>query len=238
MTAYHVSRNRTPLGVYPEADARDYYAQGRIAPDDLVWCEGMPEWVAASQVFGPAPQSAAPIIPPPVPPMPPVTPPTPTAATFPAQIIPAARTDLSSTPPPPRLHWALVLLFTLLTLGIFFIVWMFIQAAWIKKIHPRSNAITLFVIYLVLVLLGQVIAGASEKDSNEAAAASMLILIGTIVSIVGIFSMRRSMVDYYNKVEPIGLRLSGVLTFFLGVFYLQYHMTRIARWKDSGVLPL
>ena len=37
--------------------------------------------------------------------------------------------------------------------------------------------------------------------------------------------------------EPIGLRLSGALTFFLGVFYLQHHMTRIAKWKETGVLP-
>ena len=116
-------------------------------------------------------------------------------------------------------------------------MWTFIQAAWVKKIHPDSNAMTLMVIYLVLVLLGQAISGASEKDSNEAAAASMLVLIGTIVSIVGIFSIRRSMLDYYNKIEPIGLRLSGALTFFLGVFYLQHHMTRIARWKQTGILP-
>ena len=231
MTAYHVSRNRKTLGIYPEADARDYYAQGRIVPDDLVWCEGMLEWVAASQVFGPAPQSAAPTIAPALPPPEPATP------TFPVQASPAARTNQPTTPLPPQLHWALVLLFTILTLGIFFIVWIFIQAVWVKKIHPKSNAITLMVIYLVLVLLGQAISGGSEKDSNEAAAASMLVFIGAIVSIVGIFSIRRSMIDYYNKVEPIGLRLSGALTFFLGVFYLQHHMTRIARWKQTRILP-
>jgi hypothetical protein len=39
-------------------------------------------------------------------------------------------------PTPPKLHWALVLLFTVLTLGIFLIVWMFIQSSWAKKIDP------------------------------------------------------------------------------------------------------
>ena len=231
MTAYHVSRNRKTLGVYPEADARDYYAQGRIGPDDLVWCEGMPTWLAASQVFGPAPHTASPIAPPVPPPMPVSTStPTPTRTTQPA----AVRTSQPSAPLPPKLHWALVLLFTVLTLGIFFIVWIFIQAAWVRKIHPASNAMTLLVVYLVLVLLGQVIAGASEKDSAEAATGSLLVLVGSIVSIVAIFSMRRSMIDYYNKTEPIGLRLSGALTFFLGVFYLQHHMTRIARQQQLG----
>ena len=225
MTAYHVSRNRKTLGVYPEADARDYYAQGRIGPDDLVWCEGMPTWLAASQVFGPAPHTALPIAPPMPPPMP-VSTSTPTAQAG------AMRGSQSSAPLPPKLHWALVLLFTVLTLGIFFIVWIFIQAAWVRKIHPASNAMTLLVVYLVLVLLGQVIAGASEKDSAEAATGSLLVLVGSIVSIVAIFSMRRSMIDYYNKTEPIGLRLSGALTFFLGVFYLQHHMTHIARQQQ------
>jgi hypothetical protein len=231
MTAYHVSRNRTTLGVYPEADARDYYAQGRIAPTDLVWCEGMPAWLPASQVFGPAPQAAAPIEPAAPPPMP-------AAATLTLQTGATRSTPSSSVPLPPRLHWALVLLFTVLTLGIFFVVWIFIQAAWVKKIHPRSNAMTLLVVYLALVVLGNVISGASEKESSEAAVGSLLVLAGSIVSIVGIFSMRRSMVNYYNKVEPIGLKLSGLLTFFLGVFYLQYHMTRIVRWKQTGILPL
>jgi hypothetical protein len=231
MTAYHVSRNRTTLGVYPEADARDYYAQGRIAPTDLVWCEGMQAWLPASEVFGPAPQAAAPIEPPPTPPMPAASTPTPETGA-------AYNNPASSVPLPPKLHWALVLLFTLVTFGIFFIVWIFIQAAWVKKIHPRSNAMTLLVVYLALVLLGNVISGASQKDSSEAAMGSLLVLAGSIVSIVGIFSMRRAMINYYNTVEPIGLKLSGVLTFFLGVFYLQYHMTRIIRWKETGILPL
>lgn len=231
MTAYHVSRNQKTLGVYPEADARDYYAQGRIAPDDLVWCEEMPAWVAASQVFGPAPQVAPLIIAPPVPP------PMPATATFPAQAS-AERTSQPQMPLPPKLHWALVLLFTALTLGIFYAVWMFIQAAWVKKLNPESNAITLLVIYVVLVLVGEVMSDASGKGSGGAAVGTLLVLAGSVVSIFGFFSMRRSMIDYYDKTEPIGLRLSGALTFVLGVFYLQYHMTRIARWKQTGVLPL
>lgn len=230
MTAYHVSRNGKTLGVYPEPDAKDYYAQGRISPHDLVWREGMPAWLAASEVFGPAPQ-------PEFTSAPPVPPPMPVVDSTPAVLASAAGNSVSAAPLPPKLHWALVLLFTLLTFGIFFVVWIFVQAAWVKKLDPKSNAMTLMIIYLVLVLVGQAIAGASEKESAEAAAGGMLILIGSIVSIVGIFSIRRSMLDYYTRVEPIGLRLSGALTFFLGVFYLQHHMTRIAKWKAAGVLP-
>jgi uncharacterized membrane protein len=227
MTAIHVSRNGKTLGIYPEPDARDYYAQGRIAPHDLVWREGMAGWVAASELFGPAPQAAAEPIAPPVPP--------PMPAALSARQVPTFETN---APLPPKLHWTLVLLFTLLTFGLFVIVWLFIQAAWVKKIDPRSRALTMMAIYLALVVVGQAISAASEKESAEAAAGGMLVLIGSVVAVVGMFSMRRSMIDYYNSVEPIGLKLSAALTFFFGLFYLQYHMTRIAKWKQGGVLPL
>ncbi len=44
------------------------------------------------------------------------------------------------------------------------------------------------------------------------------------------------MLAYYNTVEPIGLRLSGVMTFFFNVFYFQHHMSRIVLWKLTGYL--
>jgi hypothetical protein len=43
--------------------------------------------------------------------------------------------------------------------------------------------------------------------------------------------MRRSMEEHYNGPEPIGLSLSGVMTFFFGVYYFQYHFTRINEMK-------
>jgi len=45
------------------------------------------------------------------------------------------------------------------------------------------------------------------------------------------FDMRRSMEEHYNGPEPIGLRLSGVMTFFFGIYYFQYHFTRINEMK-------
>jgi hypothetical protein len=230
MTAYHVSRDGKTLGVYPESDARDYYAQGRIAPTDLLWREGMATWVAAGQVFGPAAQAASAVAPPVPPPM--------DAAPAPMAQAGAAQGGQPSVPLPPRLHWGLLLLFSVVTLGVVYVVWMFIQAVWVKKIDPRSNAIPLLIAYLVLAVIGQVIADGSEKGSGGATAGGLLVLAGTIASIVAAFSMRRSMLDHYNQVEPIGLRLSGALTLFFGALYLQYHMTRIAAWKQSGVLPL
>jgi hypothetical protein len=48
--------------------------------------------------------------------------------------------------------------------------------------------------------------------------------------------MRSSLVQYYNTVEPISLKLSGVMTFFFNIYYFQHHFSRIAEWKRTGRL--
>ncbi len=50
------------------------------------------------------------------------------------------------------------------------------------------------------------------------------------------YSIGASMTEYYNNIEPINLKISGVMTFFFNIFYLQHHMTRIAEWKMTGFL--
>ena len=62
-----------------------------------------------------------------------------------------------AVPPPPKLHWGLVLLFSVITVGIFFIVWMFIQSSWIKKIDATSNATNQLIAYMTLQLEGQIL---------------------------------------------------------------------------------
>jgi hypothetical protein len=224
MHRYHLSRNGKVLGIYPEDKMKEYFAEGRVGPSDLVWREGMEAWLPAWQVFGGS-QEVAP--PPPLPPQEPV-------AVAPAAA--AAEPAAPALPLPPRLHWALVVLLALISFGLFFIVWMFVQARWVRRIDPKSNAITLLIVYLVLVVAGRSMGDGNPDDSMSALSGSLLVLAGSIASLFAFFSMRRSLLDYYNHREPIGLRLSAVMTFFFNVLYFQHHMTRIARWKTTGVL--
>ncbi|WP_431096824.1 hypothetical protein [Polaromonas aquatica] len=138
-------------------------------------------------------------------------------------------------PAPPQLHWALVLLFTLLTLGIFMIVWMFIQSTWVRKINPASNVTTQFAVYLVLAILGQFLV---EGSDNLEAVGLVVMLASYVVFYFGAYSMRRSMLDHYNSVEPMQLKLSAAMVFLFSIFYFQYHMTRIARWKAASKLAI
>jgi hypothetical protein len=61
-------------------------------------------------------------------------------------------------------------------------------------------------------------------------------IAGGVCGLIGMFNMRRSIENYYNTVEPIGLKLSGVMTFFFNIVYFQYHFSRIAAWKTTGRL--
>jgi hypothetical protein len=176
---------------------------------------------------------------------------------------------LTAGPIPPDMHWFLVLFLGFITMGIFTWIWTFKQASFVKKINPASNALTLMVITVVLVVVswgvlavGVAAAIGAQHDSNsgiteetysvptetDASAGSeaaigafgivfdFMALAYTILYLVAIFGMRRSIVDYYNYVEPIGLQLGGFMTFFFNILYFQYHFSRIAEWKRAGML--
>lgn len=143
--------------------------------------------------------------------------------------------DADAYPAPPQLHWALVLLFTLLTLGIFMIVWLFIQSTWVRKINSASHVTSQFIAYVLLAVVSQVFV---EGSGNLKAVGLLLTLASYVVFYFGAYSIRTSMLNHYNSVEPMGLRLSAAMTFLFSTFYLQYHMTRIARWKASSKLAI
>src|SRR5262249_9368536 len=128
-------------------------------------------------------------------------------------------------PMPPTLHWGLVLLFSILTLGLFGIVWIFIEANYVKRVDTRTNAVTLLIFWIVL------------EFTFWIPFLGFLAAVGSIVCyFMAVFAMRQSLVMYYNTVEPIGLRLSGVMTFFFATLYFQHHLSRIAEWKRTGIL--
>jgi hypothetical protein len=138
-----------------------------------------------------------------------------------------------------------VLLITVFT-GVFGIIWVFVQANFVKKIDPRNNAIILYVFYAILFVIGTglycaaVIAMSNANDPSAGAGMMAISLLfnlgGAACAIVGALKIKNSLKPYYNTVGPIGLRMSGVMTFFFNVLYIQHHMTRIANWRKTGVL--
>jgi len=218
---YYVNRNGQQYGPYSEETIRRYLAEGSLLASDSARSEEAQSWQPLGQILQYTPMSARPpAVPPPIA--------RPTAGT---QIV------------PPDLHWAIVLLLSVT--WIFPIVWAFVQANWTKKIDSNSKATILYVFWalgelIVIILYVAGIAIAANNDLQTAqgllGVAGLLGFPAAVLYLIGAFSIRKSMVTYYNTVEPIQLRLSGVMTFFFSILYLQYHMSRIAKWKQTGVL--
>jgi hypothetical protein len=138
-----------------------------------------------------------------------------------------------------------VLLLAFVTGGLFGIIWFFVQASYVKRIDPTSKARMLLVLGLllsvaqvVIVVAGTILATTGSETAVYASLTlSMLLMLASMICMLAaVFSMRGSLVTYFNSVEPINLRLSGIMTFFFNMLYFQYHLSRIAEWKRTGVL--
>ncbi len=219
---YYLGRKGEKLGPYSLAELEAMKNRGEVLADDLAWGEGMASWLPAAQVLGSAGS------------IPPVVYPPPAAATY------APTPGFSSAfPVPPSLHWGLVLLFGICTCGIFSLVWLFIEANFVKKLDPKSKGATMFALYLGLYAAGigtGILGAAGGSDFRVMGSLiSGVAYIGALVCLlVGVFDMRKSLETHYNSVEPMGLKLSGVMTFFFHFLYFQYHFTRIAALKQTG----
>jgi hypothetical protein len=132
-------------------------------------------------------------------------------------------------PKPPGLHWGWVLALNVVTLGFFGMIWMLVQAIWVKRYAGRSVAFwwalsyLLFipVVFLTALALGVAFTLLHLTGLNEVVAALQAIVrLGMIVVyFVTVFTLKGEL-----QREPIGMSLSGLMTFFFGTTYLQYHI--------------
>jgi hypothetical protein len=236
---YYIQRQLNEYGPYTLADLQRYVAQGSISLSDMTRSEGMTEWTPVSQVIGnipiPAPMQAVYA---------------PDAAVYGGSVggtnvygAQGAMPAMATGPVPPDFHWALVLLIGFFC-GVFQIVWLFIEAGFVKKLDREGKSlafliggmVTSIVAFIVFFTGASVSANRQEPPTAALVAFLLIALAGAVLHFIGIFQMRSSMLNYYNTVEPINLRLSGVMTFFFAVYYFQYHFSRIANWKRTGYL--
>ncbi|MCC6264331.1 MAG: DUF4339 domain-containing protein [Bryobacterales bacterium] len=228
---YFVQREQREYGPYTEGDLRRYLASGHLFPHDLVRREDEQAHRPLSQWMSSA---AAPAIPP--------------GAYAPAYLRPQMA---NGAPLPPNLHWGLVLLFTILTCGFFSMIWMLMQAWWLKQLHPANRSIWLLTASFGITYVASIALSAfsplvetAPKDPDLSLPIMFFFLgIAVLISLAGLglffaaeLAMRKEMLTYFNTVENIQLRLNPVLTVFVGMYYLQYHMSRIVEWKKTGAL--
>lgn len=234
---YFIKRDLNEYGPYTLADLQRYVAAGNILLTDLTRSEGITEWVPVSQVLGnipvPVPAAAGTVYS--------GTPGSPGYVSA-YGVAAAASPDM---PVPPDFHWALVLVINYFC-NLFGIVWLFIEAAFVKKIVPQSKGVLYLALAFVGLIVGGIVIGIGSEVHEEPASSIvpmvgfLFVVAGVVGYLVAVFSMRSDLEGYYNTTENINLQLNGVgsalLTFFFAVYYFQWHFSRIAKWKKTGVL--
>jgi hypothetical protein len=231
---YQVSRNGQMYGPYTLEDLQRYVASGNVLPTDLAKSEEMTDWVPVAQVLGQTPGPIPGQTPGPIPSQPFGTA---APAYAPPPGYPVA--SVNQYPDPPNLNWGLELLLGFLTCGLFVVVWNLIVANWSKRVAPASNAFMFYLIATVLIVMnlggswGVLIALTHHQHHHQSVLGSLLSLATWVIRLIARFSLRDTLERHFNGPEPLGLRMSAVLTFFFGGIYIQYKLNHINEVKAA-----
>lgn len=207
---YFVKRGDQRFGPYSLLDLQQYVQAGNVTLEDWTQSEGMADWVPVSHVLGNIPALAI--------------------AGGGTAVAVAPETQL--VPLPPNLHWSIVLILGLITRQLFNLVWALLQGNWARKLSGDNKPLVLVAMYPA----GMVAGSLTIILFRLAPLGGLFIIAGAIIYLVGMFSIKAAMEEYYNSTENIGLQMSGAMTFFFSTVYIQYHINAIARWKRTGVL--
>jgi hypothetical protein len=216
---YTVSRNGQTYGPYTLEDLKRYLASGNILPSDLAKSDEMLNWIPVAQILGPGETPAS---------APPITP-TYTQPTY----------SSTAYPNPPDLNWGLMLLLGFFTCGLFVVAWNFVLASWVKRVQPASKALMYYIIGTVLIFMnaggsyGTLIALGHHHHPHQSIFSSIFGIASWVVRLIARFTLRDDIERHFNGTEPIGIRLSGIMTFFFGGIYFQYKFNEINAMKHS-----
>jgi hypothetical protein len=214
---YQVSRSGQMYGPYTLEDLQRYVASGHVLLSDLARSEEMPDWLPVAQILGVAGTAGN------------------AGAPVQGYVAPAAYPPGTGVayPDPPNLHWGLELLLGFFTCGLFVVVWNLILATWSHRLQPASKALMYYIIATVLIVLnfggsyGVFIAVAHHQQPHQHILGSLIGLAAWVVRLIARFTLRDTLEQHFNGPEPIGLRLSAVMTFFFGGIYFQYKLNEI-----------
>jgi hypothetical protein len=206
---YFVKRGDERFGPYSLSDLQQYVHAGNVTLEDWTQSEGMADWVPVSHVLGNIPALAI--------------------AGGGTAVAVGPQTQL--VPLPPNLHWSIVLILGLVTRQLFNLVWALLQGNWARKLTGNNKPLVLVAMYPA----GMVAGFLTIILFRIPALGGLFIIAGAIIYLVGMFSIKAAMEEYYNSTENIGLQMSGGMTFFFSTVYIQYQINSIARWKRTGV---
>jgi hypothetical protein len=205
---YFVKRGDQRFGPYSLSDLQHYVQSGDMTLEDWTQSEDIADWVPVSHVLGNIPAMAV-------------------AGGTAVAIAP----ETQLVPLPPNLHWSIVLILGVVTRQLFNLVWSLLQGNWARKLSGDNKALVLVAMFPAGMVAGLLTILLFRLN----ALGGLFIIAGAIIYLVGMFSIKAAMEEYYNSTENIGLHMSSGMTFFFSTVYIQYKINAIARWKKTGV---
>ncbi|HEV2576334.1 MAG TPA: hypothetical protein VGU25_03895 [Acidobacteriaceae bacterium] len=148
----------------------------------------------------------------------------------PQMAYPSAPPVYRALPAPPRLHWGWVLALSIVSIGIFGIIWVAVQSYWVKKATKNGKPFAWALAYVIFLPFVVVMAGTvgalSTMGKLGDSAANLNILVdlftrlgGFVLYLASAYTLKGAL-----EAEPIDIPLSGVMTFFFASTYFQYHL--------------
>ena len=141
-------------------------------------------------------------------------------------------------PAPPTLHWAIVLVLSLVTFGLFGCFWMFRQAWFARKLNPDNRAVLCFAIAFLLALFSILLRAtvaitvARGGEATETGTTGLVLWMFQVLAVAGGFlQIRETLMGCY------GIRLNAALTVLFNMFYIQHHLTLLGSASQASAAP-
>jgi len=150
-------------------------------------------------------------------------------------------------PAPPNVHWGVLLLgqiavamlacflvpnaYWSLVSNLVFGAWALYLCLWIRKLEPDAMSIYWCAASVAMQVAFNVPGAPAPASKGITIFAVALVLICAVMWIATIFLVRAELHFHYNRREPVGLYLGGIMTFFFSFLYFQYHLYKIAQLR-------
>ena len=148
----------------------------------------------------------------------------------PEYAFPSAPPVYRAFPAPPRLHWGIVFALSVVTIGIFGMVWMVVEANWVRKVTKNAKPFWWCLAYLLsvpLLFLGAFAVGVTlammhRVDLTHEVTGIINLVVRVVMFVLYVaaaFTLKGVLEE-----KPIDIPLGGVMTFLLAPTYFQYHL--------------
>lgn len=150
-------------------------------------------------------------------------------------------------PAPPRVHWSVLLLSWIVLAFLFALLappayqkllnslivdaWAFRLCLWIRSLEPDTRSPFWCDVYVVVELAYSLMCIRRTPSIVEQDITSYLAIASFCLGAWTIYLIRSDLLKHYNRREPYGLELNGLMTYMFSFLYFQSQLYPIAKAK-------